>query len=78
MLKCLDTFNNIDTLGGDSISFEDDFQFPEEGNPEVNERYESMMNMFLLSMSLMFKSSSILTNFLKYLFCFTLFVKAYS
>ena len=23
------------------MSFEDDFQFPEEGNPDVNERYES-------------------------------------
>ena len=35
--KCLDRFNNIVPLGGDSISFEDDFQFPEEGNPDVNE-----------------------------------------
>ena len=40
-LKCLDAFNYIDPLGGDSISFEDDFQFPEEGNPDVNQRYES-------------------------------------
>ena len=37
-LKCRDPFSDIDPLGGDSISFEDDVQFPEEGNPVVNER----------------------------------------
>ena len=37
-LKCRDPFSDIDRLGGDSISFEDDIQFPEEGNPVVNER----------------------------------------
>ena len=36
-LECLDPFNDIDPFGGDSISFEDDFQFPEESNPDVNE-----------------------------------------
>ena len=40
-LKCLDPFNDIEPFGGDSISFEDDIQFPKEGNPDVNERYES-------------------------------------
>ena len=40
-LKCLDPFDDIDPLGGDSISFEDDIQFPKEGNPDVNEQYES-------------------------------------
>ena len=40
-LKCLDPFNDIDPLGGDSISFEDDIQFPKEGNLNVNERCES-------------------------------------
>ena len=40
-LKCLDPFNDIDPLGGDSISFEDGFQFPEEDNLDVNERYKS-------------------------------------
>ena len=40
-LKCLDPFDDIDLLGGDSISFEDDIQFPKEGNPDVNEQYES-------------------------------------
>ena len=34
-LKCLDP------LGGGSISFEDDIQFPKESNLDVNERYES-------------------------------------
>ena len=29
---------------GDSISSEDDFQLPEEGNPDINERYESDSN----------------------------------
>ena len=52
-LKYLDPFNDIDPLDGDSISFEDDFQFPEEGN-------------------------LIFTNFLKHLFCFTVFFKTYS
>ena len=40
-LICLDPFNDIDPLGGDSISFEDDIQFPKEGNLNVNERCES-------------------------------------
>ena len=40
-LKCFDPFNDIDPLGGDFISFEDDFQFLQEGNSDVNERYES-------------------------------------
>ena len=35
-LKCLDPFNDIGPFGGDSVSFEDDFQFPEEGNPDVD------------------------------------------
>ena len=40
-LEYLDPFNDIDPFGGDSVSFEDDFQFREEGNPDGNERYES-------------------------------------
>ena len=40
-LKCLDSLNDIDPLVGDSISFEDDIQFPKEGNLNVNGRYES-------------------------------------
>ena len=40
-LKCLDPFNDIDPLSGDSVSFEDDIQFPEEDSPDVNERNES-------------------------------------
>ena len=40
-LKCRHAFNDIDPFVGDSISFKDNFQFPEEGNPDVNERYES-------------------------------------
>ena len=39
-LKCVDPFNDIDPLGWGSISFEDDFQFPE-GDPDVNQRYKS-------------------------------------
>ena len=35
-LKCFDPLNNIDPLGGDSPSIEDDFQFPKEGNPDAN------------------------------------------
>ena len=50
-LKCLDTFYNIDPLRGNSISFKSDFQFPEEGKPNVNERYESIQtkNMFRMT-----------------------------
>ena len=84
-LKCLDPFNDIDPLGGDSISFEDDFQFSEEGNLDVNERYESdsydeyiWMTNEMLSVPLLLRSSSNLKSFLKHLFCFILFVKAYS
>ena len=40
-LKCLDPFNGEDPLGGDSISFEHDIQFPKEGDLDVNEWYES-------------------------------------
>ena len=40
-LKWLDPFNDIDPLGGDSISFKENIQLPKEGNPDVNERYES-------------------------------------
>ena len=49
-LKCVDSYNDITPLfgwcegRGDSISFEDDFQMPEEGNPDINERYESDSN----------------------------------
>ena len=37
-LKCLDPFNDIDPLGGNSISFKDDIQFPEESNLDVNKQ----------------------------------------
>ena len=40
-LKCLDPFHDKDPLAEDSISFEGDFLFPEEGYPDLNERYES-------------------------------------
>ena len=40
-LKCLDHLNDLDPLGRGSISFKDNFQFFEEANPDVNERYES-------------------------------------
>ena len=49
-LKCVDPFYDITLLFGwcegreDSISFEDDFQLPEEGNPDIHERYESDSN----------------------------------
>ena len=84
-LICLDPFNDIDPLGGDSISFEDDIQFPTEGNLDLmNARNQiQTMNMFWItkampSMQLLFRSSSILANFLKHLICFTLIVKAYT
>ena len=50
-LKCFDPFYNIDLFRGNSISFKNDFQFPEESNPDVNERYESiqMQNMFRMT-----------------------------
>ena len=87
-LICLDPFNDIDPLGGDSISFEDDIQFPKEGNLDLMNDTNQIqtMNMFWItkvmpSMQLLFRSSSILANFLKHfkhLFCFTLIVKAYT
>ena len=87
-LQCLEPFNDIDSLGGDSFSFKDDFQSPEEGNPDVDTNQNDSnqiqtMNMFWMvnempSMPLLFRSGPIHTNFLKHLFCFTLFVKAYS
>ena len=40
-LKCLNPFNDIYSLCGDSISFDDDIQFPKEGNLDVNERCKS-------------------------------------
>ena len=36
--ECLDPFNDIDPLDGNSVSFEDDIQLPKEGNPDVNEQ----------------------------------------
>ena len=38
------TLSMTDPLGRDSICFEDDIQFPKEGNLDVNEQYESDSN----------------------------------
>ena len=85
-LKCLDPFNDIGIhsegiLSASKMIFSSPKKVTRMLINDTNQIQK--MNMFcmtkeVLSMQLLFRSSSILKNFLRHLFCFTLFVRGYS
>ena len=87
-LKCLDHFNDIDPLGREGGILSASrmiFSSPKKvtGMLMNDTNQFQMMNMFWMtnkmpSVTLLFRSSLVLTNFLKHFFVFTLFIKRYS
>ena len=83
-LKCLGPFNDIDPSVGILSASRMIFSFPKKVTQMLmNDTNQIKMNMFWMtndtpSMQLLFRSSSILANFLKHLFCFNFNVKAYT
>ena len=84
-LKCLGPFNDIDPSVGILSASRMIFSFPKKVTQMLMNDTNQIktMNMFWMtndmpSMQLLFRSSSILANFLKHLFCFNLNVKAYT